>query len=55
MTQYFNKDKLNYQQLQSGPALEQIHGLRDVLMIYPRTAAMPINRLHNPNAPADKK
>jgi mono/diheme cytochrome c family protein len=55
MTQYFNKDKDQYQQLQSGRALEQIHGVRDVLMIYPRAAAMPINRLHNPDAPADKK
>jgi cbb3-type cytochrome oxidase cytochrome c subunit len=55
MTQYFNKDKPNYQQLQSGRALDQIHALRDVLMIYPRVAAMPVNRLHNPDAPADKK
>jgi hypothetical protein len=41
--------------LQSGRALDQIHALRDVLMIYPRVAAMPVNRLHNPDAPADKK
>ncbi len=55
MTQYFNKNKDQYQDLRSGPALAQIHALRDVLMIYPRVAAMPINRLHDPDAPADKK
>jgi hypothetical protein len=54
MTQYFNKDKAQYQQLRSGPALDQIHAVRDVLMILPRAAAMPVNRLHNPHASGDK-
>ena len=55
MPTYFSEKEQKWQPIHSGPALEQINALRDVLINYPRIADMPINRIHNPDAPADKK
>lgn len=55
MPQYFNKNKAEFQHLYAGTALEQIEALRDVLANYPRIADLPVNRVHNPDQPADKK
>ncbi|HZZ82226.1 MAG TPA: c-type cytochrome [Gemmataceae bacterium] len=55
MPTYFSEKEQKWQPIHSGPALEQIHALRDALINYPRISEMPINRIHNPDAPADKK
>jgi cbb3-type cytochrome oxidase cytochrome c subunit len=55
MPSYFSEKELKWQPIHTGPALEQLHALRDVLMNYPRIADLPINRLYNPDLPADRK
>ncbi len=55
MPTYFSEKEPKWQPIHSGPALEQIHAVRDVLLNFPRVADMPINRVYNPDLPADKK
>jgi hypothetical protein len=55
MPTYFSDREMKWQPLHAGVAREQLEAVRDVLMNFPRVAEMPINRLHNPDLPADKK
>ena len=55
MPSYFSEKELKWQQIHTGPALEQLDALRDVLLNYPRIADLPINRFYNPDLPAAKK
>jgi hypothetical protein len=55
MPTYFNDNELKFQPLHAGVAIEQLHAVRDVLMNFPRVSEMPVNRLYNPDQPADKK
>ena len=55
MPTYFSDQEFKWQPLHAGVASEQLQAVRDVLMNFPRVAEMPVNRLYNPDQPADKK
>ena len=40
----FKKGDANYQELFVGTSFEQIQAVRDVLMVYPQVAELPLNR-----------
>jgi cbb3-type cytochrome oxidase cytochrome c subunit len=54
MPPYFDRTKMQYQNLHAGQAHEQIQALRDALMNYPRLSNLPINRMFDPDLPAGK-
>jgi hypothetical protein len=55
MIQNFSERELRWQAIFRGPAIDQIHAARDVLLNYPRLAAMPINQVYDPDEGAEKK
>jgi hypothetical protein len=51
----FPADKESFQHLFAGSPLQQVTAIRDVLMIYPRASAMPVNRYWTLPPPGEKK
>jgi hypothetical protein len=55
MPNNFPVDKLQYQESMVGTPLEQVIGIRDSLMAFPRVSALPVNQLWALPLPADTK